>query len=49
MFAVMMDRLTDVIRYESPWTMVFTGDIVLYSELRRAGGKEPGEKRNEIQ
>ena len=32
MFAVVMDRLTDEVREESPWTMMFAEDIVICSE-----------------
>lgn len=29
-----MDGLTDELRQESPWTMVFADDSVIYSELK---------------
>ena len=35
MFAIVMDRLTDEIRQESPWTMMFVDDIVLCSDSRQ--------------
>ncbi|KAJ8335039.1 hypothetical protein SKAU_G00406820 [Synaphobranchus kaupii] len=31
---MVMDRLTDKIRQESPWTMTFADDIVICSESR---------------
>ncbi|GLD52571.1 myosin-IIIa-like protein [Lates japonicus] len=31
---MMMDRLTDEVRQESPWTMMFADDIVICSESR---------------
>ncbi|RDD63985.1 hypothetical protein DU478_22590, partial [Thalassococcus profundi] len=34
LFAVVMDRLTDEVRKESPWTMMFADDIVICSENR---------------
>ena len=34
LFAVIMDRLTDEIRRELPWTMVFADDIVICEETR---------------
>lgn len=34
LFAMVMDRLTDEIRQESPWTMMFADDIVLCSETK---------------
>ncbi|XP_061621461.1 uncharacterized protein LOC133474126 [Phyllopteryx taeniolatus] len=34
LFAVVMDRLTDEVRLESPWTMMFADDIVICSESR---------------
>ncbi|KAI5095388.1 hypothetical protein C0J45_15463 [Silurus meridionalis] len=34
LFAVVMDRLTDVVRQESPWTMMFADDIVICCESR---------------
>ena len=35
LFAIIMDRLTDEIRQESPWTMMFADDIVLCSNSRQ--------------
>ena len=35
LFAVVMDRLTDEVRQESPWTMMFADDIVICSESRK--------------
>ena len=34
LFAVIMDRLTDEVRREPPWTMLFTDDIVICKETR---------------
>ena len=34
LFAVIMDRLTDEIRREPPWTMLFADDIVIWKETR---------------
>lgn len=34
LFVMVMDRLTDGIRQESPWTMMFADDIVICSESR---------------
>ena len=34
LFAVIMDRLTDEIRREPPWTMLFADDIVICKETR---------------
>ena len=34
LFAMVMDRLTDEVRQESPWTMMFADDIVICSERR---------------
>nr|XP_033493144.1 uncharacterized protein LOC117263658 [Epinephelus lanceolatus] len=33
-FAMVMDRLTDEVRQECPWTMMFADDIVICSESR---------------
>ena len=33
-FAVIMDRLTDKVRRESSWTMLFADDIVICKETR---------------
>ena len=32
LFAMVMDRLTNEVRQESPWTMIFADDIVICSE-----------------
>ena len=34
LFAVIMDKLTDEVRRESPWTMLFADDIVICKETR---------------
>ena len=34
LFAVIMDRLTDEVRRESPWTMLFADNIVVCEETR---------------
>ena len=34
LFAVVMDRLTDEVRREPPWTMLFADDIVILEETR---------------
>ena len=34
LFAVIMDRLTDKVRRESPWTMLFADGIVICEETR---------------
>ena len=34
LFAMMMDRMTDAIREEAPWTMMFADDIVICSERK---------------
>ena len=34
LFAVIMDRLTDEVRREPPWTMLFVDDIVICEETR---------------
>ena len=34
LFAIMMDRLTDEVRLEAPWTMLFADDIVICGEER---------------
>ena len=35
LFAVIMDRLTNEVRRESPWTMLFADDIVICKETRK--------------
>ena len=35
LFAMAMDRVTDEIREEAPWTMMFADDIVIGSERRK--------------
>ncbi|KAK3536593.1 hypothetical protein QTP86_013788, partial [Hemibagrus guttatus] len=56
LFAMVIDQLSEEVRQESPWTMMFADDIVICSESREqgAGGGKPGEvevcageKRNE--
>ena len=34
LFAVIMDRLTDEVRREPPWTMLFADNIVIYEETK---------------
>ena len=34
LFAIVMDRLTDEVRQESPWNMMFADDIVICSESK---------------
>lgn len=34
LFAMVMDRLTDMIGQESPWTMMFEDDIVICSKSK---------------
>ena len=34
MFAMVMDRMTNEIREEAPWTMTFADDIVICSESK---------------
>ena len=34
LFALVMDRMTDEIREEAPWTMMFADDIVICSESK---------------
>ncbi|KAK3558985.1 hypothetical protein QTP86_000100 [Hemibagrus guttatus] len=45
-----MDQLSEEVRQESPWTMMFADDIVICSESRKPGEVEvcAGEKRNEV-
>ena len=35
LFAVIMDRLTDKVRREPPWTMLFAVDIVICEETKK--------------
>ena len=35
LFAVIMDRLTNEVRRETPWTMLFADDIVICEETRK--------------
>ena len=35
LFAVIMDRLTDEVRREPPWTMLFADDIVIFEKTRK--------------
>ena len=35
LFAVIMDRLTDEVRREPSWTMLFADDIVIFEEIRK--------------
>ena len=35
LFAVIMDRLTDKVRREPPWTMLFADDIVICEKTRK--------------
>ena len=34
LFAMLMDRLTDEVKQESPWTIMFAADIMICSESR---------------
>lgn len=34
LFAIVMDQLSEEVRQESPWTMMFADDIVICSERR---------------
>ena len=34
LFAMVMDRMTDDIREEAPWTIMFADDIVICSESK---------------
>ena len=54
LFAVIMDRLTDEVKREPPWTMLFADDIVICKENQGRSGAEIrilevciGKKRNE--
>lgn len=35
LFELLMDRLTDEVRQEFPWTMMFADDIVIFSQSRK--------------
>ena len=35
LFAVLMDRLTDEVRREPSWTMLFANDTVICEEIRK--------------
>ena len=35
LFAVIVERLTDEVRREPPWTMLFADDIVICEETRK--------------
>ena len=39
LFALVMDRLTDDIRQEAPWTMMFADDICICSGHKRHAGE----------
>ena len=39
LFVAIMDSLTDELRRESPWTMLFTDDIVICEETREKVGR----------
>ncbi|KAK3510634.1 hypothetical protein QTP70_011892 [Hemibagrus guttatus] len=53
LFAIVMDQLSEEVRQESPWTMMFADDIVICSESREQVEENlevevcAGEKRNE--
>ncbi|KAK3512387.1 hypothetical protein QTP70_007966 [Hemibagrus guttatus] len=53
LFAIVMDQLSEEVRQESPWTMMFADDIVICSESREQVEENlevcAGEKRNESQ
>ena len=40
LFAMVMDRMTDDIREEAPWTMMFADDIVICSESKERLGEK---------
>jgi len=49
LFAIIMDTLTDDIRKEAPWSMMFADDVILYSE-EKAGLEEDLERwRNALE
>ena len=43
LFAAVMDRLTDEVRQESPWMIMFVGDIVIRNESRKQVEEKPVE------
>ena len=53
LFVMVMDRLTDEVRQDFQWTMMFADDIVIHSESRRQVEEKlemevcPGKKRND--
>ena len=57
LFAMLMDRMTDEIREEAPWTMMFADDIVICMQRGQGTGRREtgeleicfGEKRDESQ
>ncbi|KAK3506629.1 hypothetical protein QTP70_011149 [Hemibagrus guttatus] len=49
LFAIVIDQLSEEVRQESPWTMMFADDIVICSESREQVEVCAGEKRNESQ
>ncbi|KAK3524735.1 hypothetical protein QTP86_001889 [Hemibagrus guttatus] len=49
LFAMVMGQLSEEVRHESPWTMMFADDIVICSESREQVEVCTGEKRNESQ
>ena len=49
MFSMVTDRLTDKVKQESPWMIMFVDDIVIYSESRKQGKVYTGKQRNKIQ
>ena len=57
LFAMVMDRMTDEIREEAPWTMMFADDIVICMQRGQGTGRREtgeleicfGEKRDESQ
>ncbi|KAK3511151.1 hypothetical protein QTP70_032156 [Hemibagrus guttatus] len=49
LFAMVMYQLSEEVRQESPWTMMFADDIVICSESREQVEVCAGEKRNESQ
>ncbi|KAK3510464.1 hypothetical protein QTP70_008662 [Hemibagrus guttatus] len=41
LFAIVMDQLSEEVRQESPWTMMFADDIVICSESREQAEENP--------